>query len=66
MQGLMPKGKAFYIIGNSNFYGITVPAEEIYRDMMQDIGFSDVEHHIIRKRNCSKHLYEFVVSGQKA
>ncbi len=64
--GLIPKGKAFYIIGNSNFYGITVPAEEIYHDMMQDIGFSKVEHRIIRKRNCNKHLYEFVVSGQKA
>lgn len=64
--GLATNGKAFYIIGNSNFYGITVPAEKIYLDMMEEIGFTNVEYHIVRKRNCNKQLYEFVVSGQKA
>lgn len=28
--GLAAKGRVFYIIGNSNFYNITVPAEKIY------------------------------------
>lgn len=64
--GLATNGEAFYIIGNSNFYGITVPAEKIYLDMMEEIGFTNVEYHIVRKRNCNKQLYEFVVSGQKA
>lgn len=63
--GLAAKGRVFYIIGNSNFYNITVPAEKIYVDMMTAIGFVDVEYHIVRKRNCNKQLYEFVVSGQK-
>lgn len=63
--GLKSKGKAFYIIGNSNFYNVTVPAEEIYCDMMREIGFNDVEYRIVRKRNCNKQLYEFVVTGQK-
>ena len=63
--GLAAKGRVFYIIGNSNFYNITVPAEKIYVDMMTTIGFVDVEYHIVRKRNCNKQLYEFVVSGQK-
>lgn len=43
----------------------TVPAEKIYVDMMTTIGFVDVKYHIVRKRNCNKQLYEFVVSGQK-
>ena len=63
--GLAPKGKVFYIIGNSNFYGVTVPAEKIYVDIMTAIGFVNIEYRIVRKRNCSKQLYEFVVSGQK-
>ena len=63
--GLAAKGRVFYIIGNSKFYNITVPAEKIYVDMMTTIGFVDVEYHIVRKRNCNKQLYEFVVSGQK-
>ena len=64
--GLSPSGKVFYIVGNSNFYGVTVPAEKIYVDMMSAIGFDNVEYRIVRKRNCNKQLYEFVVSGQKS
>lgn len=63
--GLAAKGRVFYIIGNSNFYNITVPAEKIYVDMMTTIGFVDDKYHIVRKRNSNKQLYEFVVSGQK-
>ncbi len=63
--GLASGGKVFYIIGNSNFYGVTVPAEKIYVDMMTAIGFVNVAYRIVRKRNCNKQLYEFVVSGQK-
>ncbi len=65
-NGLKSKGKVFYIIGNSNFYGVTVPAERIYVDLMQDIGFDKPEYRIVRKRNCNKQLYEFVVTAQKA
>lgn len=64
-SGLASNGKVFYIIGNSNFYGVTVPAEHIYIDMMQDIGFINTEFKIVRKRNCNKQLYEFVISAQK-
>lgn len=63
--GLASKGKVFYIIGNSNFYGVTVPAEKIYADTMTAIGFVNVAARIVRKRNCNKQLYEFIVSGQK-
>lgn len=64
-DGLKPKGKVFYIIGNSNFYGVTVPAERIYVDLMKDIGFINTDFRIVRKRNCNKQLYEFVVTAQK-
>lgn len=64
-SGLAPKGKVFYIIGNSSFYGVTVPSERIYVDIMHEIGFINAEYRIVRKRNCNKRLYEFVVSAQK-
>ena len=63
--GLKSEGKVFYIIGNSNFYGITVPTERIYIDIMRDIGFVNIESRIVRKRNCNKQLYEFLVTAQK-
>lgn len=65
-DGLKSKGKVFYIIGNSSFYGITVPAERIYVDLMKDIGFINTDFRIVRKRNCKKQLYEFIVTAQKA
>lgn len=64
-QGLEHGGKVFYIIGNSNFYGVAVPAERIYIDMMHDIGFVDAESAIVRKRNCNKQLFEYVVTAGK-
>ncbi len=63
--GLSHQGSAFYIIGNSNFYGITVPAEKIYADMMNACGFVNVKVRVVRKRNCNRQLYEFIVSGKK-
>ncbi len=65
-SGLKSKGKVFYIIGNSNFYGITVPAERIYVDLMKNIGFINADFKIVRKRNCNKQLFEYVVTAQKA
>ena len=65
-SGLASGGRVFYIIGNSNFYSVTVPVERIYADIMQEIGFVNTKYEIVRKRNCNKQLYEFVVSAQKA
>ena len=65
-DGLKSNGKVFYIIGNSNFYGITVPAERIYVDLMKDVGFVNADFKIVRKRNCNKQLFEYVVTAQKA
>ena len=58
-------GSIHYIIGNSNFYGNTVPAERIFVDLMTMIGFKKAKSRIIRKRNCNKALFEFIVSAEK-
>jgi hypothetical protein len=58
-------GEVHYIIGNSRFYDVTVPCEQIYRDMMIKAGLSKCEIRPIRKRNSKKELYEFDVVGWK-
>lgn len=55
--------RVHYIIGNSTFYGTLVRVEEIYADIMNDIGFRDIDIKPIRKRNSKKELVEFDVSA---
>ncbi|MBI2412198.1 MAG: DNA adenine methylase [Deltaproteobacteria bacterium] len=50
-----------YIVGNSTFYGVLVPTEILYAEMLLALGFNDVECRPIRKRNSKKELVEFDV-----
>lgn len=52
-----------YIIGNSSFYGILVPTEKFYADILVECGFAKVEVRAIRKRNSKRELFEFAVSA---
>lgn len=52
-----------YIVGNSTFYGVLVPTEQIYAAMLRQYGFEDVNVRAIRKRNSKKELIEFDVSA---
>ena len=55
--------RAHYIVGNSVFYGVLVPIEQVYATLMRRVGFDNVEVRPIRKRNSKKELVEFCVSG---
>ena len=63
--GLSPGGRVFYIVGNSSFYGVLVPSEQIYADLLQEAGFVDVCCTVVRKRNCNKQLFEYALSARK-
>lgn len=63
---LTSKGEAHYIVGNSTFYGVLLPVERVYRDMMLELGFTDVTITVLRKRNSKKELFEYVVRGRKS
>ena len=54
-----------YIVGNSSFYGVLVPVERVYLDMLQEAGFRNGSISVLRKRNSKKELYEFDVSARK-
>jgi hypothetical protein len=54
-----------YIVGNSTFYRTLLPVEDIFRIMLQEVGFQNVEVVKIRKRNSKAELFEFDVTGKK-
>lgn len=58
-------GTVHYIVGNSNFYGNTVPSERAYVDLLHRVGFVNARHRVVRKRNCNKALYEYLISAEK-
>lgn len=65
LQSLLNYGaELHYIIGNSTFYGILVPTEQIVVDMLHRLGFSNVLQKPIRKRNSNKSLIEFDVTAR--
>jgi len=55
----------YYIVGNSKFYDVLLPVEEIYADLFRAVGFCDVSVKPLRKRTSKKELYEFLVSARK-
>ncbi len=54
-------GRATYIVGNSTFYGKTVPTEQWYARLLKHVGFERISVDVIRKRNSNKKLFEFSV-----
>jgi len=59
-------GTVHYVVGNSTFYGVLVPVERLYADMLTEAGFREARIARIRKRNSKKELYEFDVSATKS
>lgn len=62
---IKPGGIINYIVGNSKFYDVMLPVEEIYAALFRDVGFDSVEVRSIRKRTSKKELFEFIVSARK-
>ena len=60
-----PGGSVDYIVGNSKFYDVILPVEEIFVAIFEAVGFEAVRAKAIRKRSSKKELFEFVVSAEK-
>jgi hypothetical protein len=58
-------GSLHYIVGNSKFYDVIIPVEEIFAGLFSDCGFVDVNVRPIRKRTSKKELYEYLISARK-
>lgn len=62
---MAPGGEVVYIVGNSTFFGHTVPTEKWYADLLHAIGFEAISVETIRKRNSNKLLFEYAVRARK-
>ena len=62
---LSQNATCYYVVGNSVFYGVLLPVEEIFHAIFVSEGFSEVRIERIRKRNSKKELFEFVVIAKK-
>jgi hypothetical protein len=60
---LVSGARVHYIVGNSTFYGVLLPVERIYADMLARLGFKDINIRPVRKRNSKKELVEFDVTA---
>lgn len=61
---LAPGAELHYIVGNSSFYGVLLPVEQLYAEMLTRLGFADVACRPLRKRNSKKELIEFDVTAR--
>ncbi len=57
--------RVHYVVGNSKFYDVLLPTEEIYASLFASVGLSDISIERIRKRTSKKELFEFVVHAKK-
>jgi hypothetical protein len=62
---LSDNAEVHYIVGNSTFYGVLLPVEEIYKTMLEHADFDCAEPRRIRKRNSKAELFEYEVMGKK-
>jgi DNA modification methylase len=60
---LAPGATVQYIIGNSKFYDILLPTEQIYAAIFRDQGFQNINVVPIRKRSSKKELFEHLITA---
>lgn len=62
---LRPGGTASFVVGNSKFYDVLVPVEELLATQFEQAGFQHVEIETLRKRTSKKELYEYLITAKK-
>ena len=69
VQGLArlvaPAGEVRYVIGNSKFYDVIVPAQEIFAAEFEAAGFGKTRIEVLRKRTSKAELFEYIVSARR-
>lgn len=57
--------EAHYVIGNSKFFDVMVPAEKLFAALFARHGFERISTRILRRRTSKKELFEFLVSARR-
>ena len=60
-----PGGRIHYVVGNSKFYDVLLPADQIFATLFEAVGFEEIRITVLRKRTSKRELYEYLVQGKK-
>ena len=58
-------GQVHYVVGNSKFFDVVVPAERLFAEIFELCGFRGASVTTLRSRTSKRELYEFLVSATK-
>lgn len=58
-------GQVHYVVGNSKFFDVLVPVEQLFAEIFELCGFRDASVTTLRKRTSKRELYEYLVSATK-
>ena len=58
-------GQAHYVVGNSKFFDVLLPVEQIFAEIFELSGFRAARVTTLRKRTSKRELYEYLVSATK-
>jgi SAM-dependent methyltransferase len=58
-----PGGRLHYVVGNSKFYDVMLPAQEIFAALFEAAGFRDCRITELRKRTSKRELFEYLVEA---
>jgi hypothetical protein len=59
-------GSAHYVVGNSKFYEVVVPVQQLLAELFEVNGFRRVSVDTLRKRSSKKELFEYLISAERA
>ncbi|HYP88843.1 MAG TPA: DNA methyltransferase [Polyangiaceae bacterium] len=58
--------RAHYVVGNSKFFDVMVPAERFFAQLFRRHGLVKVKTRVLRRRTSKKELFEYLVSAERA
>jgi len=58
--------RAHYVVGNSKFFDVMVPAEKLFAELFRRHGLKKVTTRVLRRRTSKKELFEYLVSAERA
>jgi hypothetical protein len=61
---VVPGGRVQYVVGNSKFYDVLLPAHEIYAALFEHAGFTKAKIVVLRKRTSKRELFEYLVEAE--
>lgn len=61
---IAPGGEVHYVVGNSKFFDVVVPIEELLATELRKAGFARTTVRVLRKRTSKPELFEFCVSAR--